>query len=316
MKTRKSFDSKCVHSWFCEKVWKRWLKRAGVDADAIGSAFFLSDGKRLRPILAAGIYSSLGGDNEDAIVPIALAVECFHKASLIHDDIEDGDTMRYGRPTVHAEHGVPLAINTGDWLLGVGYALLCAAEVPGDIKAELVSIASCGHAELARGQGDELAFCAAPHPISQESVIDIYARKTSAAFNVAVQCAAAAAGLNSVKRAALAVFAYAWGVAFQIHDDEEDISTIQGRSSDLCSLRPTVYLAMACRSRSPAVRNALSGAWNGGVEERRRLALAIGASSIPGRVAELRRHHVALARLSLEKIPAGPRKVLEGLLPL
>ena len=49
---------------------------------------------------------------------IAIAVECFHKASLVHDDIEDGDDLRYGEPSVHAEHGVPVALNVGDLLLG------------------------------------------------------------------------------------------------------------------------------------------------------------------------------------------------------
>ena len=42
-----------------------------------------------------------------------MAVECFHKASLVHDDIEDQDEQRYGRETVHAEHGVAIALNAG-----------------------------------------------------------------------------------------------------------------------------------------------------------------------------------------------------------
>ncbi|NDB05852.1 MAG: polyprenyl synthetase, partial [Acidimicrobiia bacterium] len=54
----------------------------------------------------------------------AVSIEIFHKASLVHDDIEDDDAMRYGRPTMHRVHGIPSAINAGDYLLGLGYRLI------------------------------------------------------------------------------------------------------------------------------------------------------------------------------------------------
>jgi geranylgeranyl pyrophosphate synthase len=308
------YDRQKVRSWFCEEIWFRSLKRAGIVPDDIGTKWFLAAGKRLRPILAAGIYSSLGGCDDDVAIPIALGVECFHKASLIHDDIEDGDTMRYDQPSVHAEHGVPLAINAGDWLLGAGYALISSAALPGAVCAELVRLAAWGHAELARGQGDELAFCFHPHPIALEKTIEIYERKTSAAFNVALQCGAVAAGMKPEKRAILARFARAWGIAFQIRDDEEDVVSIKGRTSDLCALRPTAYLAMACRSRSSDLCKALAEAWNGGDKERRRLGRAIAGSAIPGRVAKLGLEYEAAAEFYLSKLPAGPRKMIKGLL--
>ena len=44
---------------------------------------------------------------------LAIAVECFHKASFVHDDIEDADDLRYGERTLHAEHGIPVALNVG-----------------------------------------------------------------------------------------------------------------------------------------------------------------------------------------------------------
>ena len=56
----------------------------------------------------------------------AIAVECFHKASLVHDDIQDKDEERYGQPTVHARYGEAMAINIGDLLLGEGYRLLAS----------------------------------------------------------------------------------------------------------------------------------------------------------------------------------------------
>ena len=53
----------------------------------------------------------------DGLKKVAVAVECFHKASLVHDDIEDNDAERYGEPALHSQHGVPVALNAGDLLI-------------------------------------------------------------------------------------------------------------------------------------------------------------------------------------------------------
>ena len=86
-----------------------------------------------------------------------MAIEIFHKASLVHDDIEDDDAMRYGRATLHVEQGLPSAINAGDYLLGAGYRIVSL--LPGVEPrplADLVGILSDAHVRLARGQGAEL----------------------------------------------------------------------------------------------------------------------------------------------------------------
>lgn len=70
-------------------------------------------GKGLRPGLCIATCRAFGGATEDA-VRSAAAVELFHNAFLVHDDIEDGSIYRRGRPTLHAEHGVGIAINVGD----------------------------------------------------------------------------------------------------------------------------------------------------------------------------------------------------------
>jgi geranylgeranyl diphosphate synthase type II len=72
-------------------------------------------GKMMRPSLCIATARAFGARLADA-VPTAVAIELLHNAILIHDDIEDGSTHRRGRPTLHALHGVPLAINAGDTL--------------------------------------------------------------------------------------------------------------------------------------------------------------------------------------------------------
>ncbi len=74
-----------------------------------------------------------------------------------------------GRDTLHVEHGVPVALNAGDLLVGEGYRLLADCGASGDVCAELVRIAAAGHRELCIGQGAELAWMRRPEPLTRRS---------------------------------------------------------------------------------------------------------------------------------------------------
>jgi geranylgeranyl diphosphate synthase type II len=73
----------------------------------------LRSGKGLRPALCIASCRVFGGHERNALGS-AVAIELFHNAFLVHDDIEDGSEYRRGKPTLHAEHGLGLAINVGD----------------------------------------------------------------------------------------------------------------------------------------------------------------------------------------------------------
>src|SRR5439155_11681976 len=90
----------------------------------------------------------------------ALAIEAFHKASLVHDDIEDDDTFRYGRATLHRQHGVGTAINVGDYLIGLGYRLVSREKqaLGGEVTADILDRLSDAHLKLSEGQGVELLW--------------------------------------------------------------------------------------------------------------------------------------------------------------
>jgi hypothetical protein len=100
-----------VQSWFTADAMDALFGLAAVsETERIARDWLGRDGKRWRPLLTACAYKAFQ-DDPNAAVPegvrkVALAVECFHKASLIHDDIEDGDAERYGQQTVHAQYGV------------------------------------------------------------------------------------------------------------------------------------------------------------------------------------------------------------------
>ncbi|MCD6385342.1 polyprenyl synthetase family protein [Candidatus Sumerlaeota bacterium] len=97
--------------------------------DAIDYALCLDEpdiskrGKRIRPLLCLLTCEMLGGDIKKAL-PFAVAIELMHNYCLVHDDIEDGDTVRRGRPAVWAKFGLAHGINTGDYMLTTLYRFL------------------------------------------------------------------------------------------------------------------------------------------------------------------------------------------------
>ena len=80
-------------------------------------------GKRFRPALLL-LSTALAGGDPRAALPSAVALELFQNFALVHDDIEDGSWMRRGRPALHRQAGVPLALNAGDLLFGLVFEAL------------------------------------------------------------------------------------------------------------------------------------------------------------------------------------------------
>jgi geranylgeranyl diphosphate synthase, type II len=243
---------------------KTWFERPALDAlmgppvghaEEIGREWLAVGGRRWRPFLAAAVFEALrpgGGDEtqdrdtggSDAIRRIAVAVECFHKASLVHDDIEDGDLERYGEPTLCGAHGVPIALNVGDLLIGEGYRLLAESGLDAGRIRAAVREAATAQRLLCQGQGAELAWSRNPSQLASRQVLEIFRLKTSPAFDVALQLAAIGAGRADEVTAALGAYSEAVGIAYQIKDDLEDSLDDAGLVSDVHS-RPSVVLALA-----------------------------------------------------------------------
>src|SRR5262245_4104231 len=87
------------------------------------SSYLSRAGKGIRPALCLATCRAFGGDVDDAL-PSATAIEMLHNAFLVHDDIEDESDLRRGLPTLHAEHGVPIAVNAGDMLTALSAQIL------------------------------------------------------------------------------------------------------------------------------------------------------------------------------------------------
>jgi geranylgeranyl diphosphate synthase, type II len=233
-----------------DKVAREWLSRAG---------------KRWRPFLTACAYTAFQED-PDALFPttlkrVAVAVECFHKASLIHDDIEDDDALRYGKPALHVEYGIPVALNAGDLLIGEGYRLLAQCDdLPAAIRSVLVRIASAGHRKLCLGQGTELEWARNPGPLTSVEVLEIFRLKTSPAFEVALRVGAAYGRASEDVHDTLSRYSDALGIAYQIRDDIEDL-TVTHAPDDLRAMRPSLPLAIAYERATSAAKELLHRAW-------------------------------------------------------
>jgi geranylgeranyl diphosphate synthase type II len=253
-----------VDAWFSREALAAAIAPQPGQTEQIALEWMARAGKRWRPFLAACAYRAFCTDgavaSEENVQKVAIAVECFHKASLIHDDIEDGDATRYGRKTLHAEYGVPIALNVGDLLLGEGYRLLAEVDVPDAQKVKLLETAARGHRSLCLGQGSELAWIRSPGPMTVREILDIFRMKTAPAFEVALNLGAILAGCDEQAAAALKQYSESLGIAYQIRDDLDDLRS--PRSAEVfAGKRPSILLALAYENAGDEDRRQIERLW-------------------------------------------------------
>ncbi len=221
-------------------------------------------GKRFRPFITLAAWQAAAGTGQlhigdetpeipDAVARVAMAIEAFHKASLVHDDIQDDDQYRYGRETLHRQHGAGHAINIGDYLIGLGYRLIHAArELSPEVAIDVLNSMSTAHIRLCDGQGAEMAFQKSPDwNLTPLDALQIYSLKTSPAFEAALYAGLRMANHPLAKTDLVPQFCRHVGVAFQVLNDlkdwqgDTDNKLVAGQ--DALALRPTVLLALALK---------------------------------------------------------------------
>jgi geranylgeranyl pyrophosphate synthase len=252
----------------------RQLASPLVQHEAIAYDWMAQGGKRSRPFITLAAYDALKGapgtlsaegiDLPDPVRRTALAIEAFHKASLVHDDIEDDDTFRYGQETLHRQYGVGTAINVGDYLIGLGYRLVARDrnELGGECAADILARLSEAHLKLSEGQGAELLWRdARDKALTALDALTIYALKTAPAFEAALYAGLRLAGPVGEYEKMVSDFSKNLGVAFQILNDlkdwegDDDNKLLAGQ--DTLSARPTLLLALALEGLDAAGREEL-----------------------------------------------------------
>ena len=193
----------------------------------------LAGGKRLRPFLVLN-SAALFDVPLDWALPSAAAIEMIHTYSLVHDDLPamDDDDLRRGLPTCHKKFNDATAILAGDALLTMAFETVAAPDSHPDaeVRAELIHqlAIAAGAAGMAGGQMMDLA--AEDSTLDLAAVTRLQRRKTGALFHFSCIAGAILAKRGGAERDALARYAEAIGLAFQIADDLLDV---EGSAADL-----------------------------------------------------------------------------------
>ena len=173
-------------------------------------------GKRLRPLVMAAAFRSLGRDSTRPIHSLAAAFQLIHTATLVHDDVIDHAETRRGRPSMPRAFGVPLAMITGDYLFVRAFEL--AAEYSHSII--LRSGEAC--ADLVEG---EVLQESSRFDLStgRDRYFRVVERKTAAIIAAGLACVAEIAEASGPVITAMHTYGAALGIAFQVRDDLLDV---------------------------------------------------------------------------------------------
>ena len=183
-------------------------------------------GKRIRPYLLLEVLEALKVPITLAHAQIAAALEMIHTGSLIHDDLPamDDDDYRRGRLTNHKKFGEALAILAGDALFLDPYALIAHADLPSQVKVDLIANLSLASGSLGMVAGQVLDMEGERQELSLEELQTIHANKTGKLLAFPFQAAAILASLDEKMQLQLKTVGELIGLAFQVRDDVLDVT--------------------------------------------------------------------------------------------
>ena len=183
-------------------------------------------GKRIRPYLLLEVLESLQVPITIAHAQVAAALEMIHTGSLIHDDLPamDDDDFRRGRLTNHKKFGEALAILAGDALFLDPYALIAQADLPNEIKVNLIASLSLSSGSMGMVAGQVLDMEGEGKHLNLEELQTIHANKTGKLLAFPFQAAGVIAGLDENLQKQLKTVGELIGLAFQVRDDILDVT--------------------------------------------------------------------------------------------
>lgn len=177
-----------------------------------------SGGKRLRALLVLLGCESVGGRARRALRP-AVAIECLHNFTLIHDDVMDESPVRRGRPTVHEKWNPSVAILAGDHLIALGYGHL----LDGAVSPAVLRVFNRAFLDVCEGQGYDMDF-ESRRRITMHQYRLMIGKKTARVIAAAAEIGALTGGGTPSEVASLRKYGQDLGMAFQIRDDVLDVT--------------------------------------------------------------------------------------------
>jgi len=216
-------------------------------------------GKRIRPALCLITCEALGGNPEHAL-PFAVAVEILHNMFLLHDDIEDGDTMRRDQPTVWVKFGLANGINAGDYLLARAYSCVLKCPVSAEKQLKLLDVFTSTCEKTIQGQALDINARGREN-FTTDDYMRLVELKTGGYLAFGMVGGAVVAGAAEGVIEKLWSFGKTMGPAFQIRDDMIDLTAGKGRGgaigSDIKEGKPSFLYAHTCRVATEAQRQRL-----------------------------------------------------------
>lgn len=250
------FTYDAIHQAFADKLERR-LQASILSTGLVRNMIeyhLATGGKRLRALLPVWVCANLNSDT-DVAFDVGVGLELLHNATLVHDDLQDGDTHRRGRPTVWCRWGAAQAINAGDALLFEAFAGVARTAV-GD---RLLGPMAATSIRLVEGQAMEFQLkLPRDHPEALPITPEVWqamARgKTGSLFGLCLRAGAVAAGQPEAFAQAAARYGEGLGLLFQVQDDLVDLVGDKGRAqrgSDLKEGKLSFPVVLAYSYASP-----------------------------------------------------------------
>jgi geranylgeranyl diphosphate synthase type I len=279
-----------------DELGSRWPETADELLTIVRYAL-LPAGKLLRPVLALASAEVSGGRLED-LLPAALGLEYLHAATLVHDDIIDGDDLRRGRASVPAAFGVPAALVVGDYLIFAAFDAItrCCPPVQPDWVVDATRALAGAGTDMCRGQALEDEFVGRAD-VQVGRYLEMTRLKTGALFRAVCEVGALLSGAGGAAARRLARYGEQLGIAFQIRDDLLAYTTpdhLAGKrgTSDLANRRPTLAVLLAYQAAAPDGKRRLAAALSTGSAGKENLsevaALVRGTGAVEGSREHLR----------------------------
>jgi octaprenyl-diphosphate synthase len=283
------------------------LKSAVPLVDQIAEHIISGGGKRLRPLIVVLSGRACGHEGQ-AHVEAAAFIEFIHTATLLHDDVVDGSSMRRGRDTANEVFGNQASVLVGDFVYSRAFQMMASlsSQPVMEIMADATNVIA---------EGEVLQLMNAHDPeTSEQRYLEVIYRKTARLFQAGAEVAAVLAGSPMPIRHGLAAFGRHLGTAYQLVDDVLDYRSNpaeRGKNlgDDLAEGKPTLPLIHALKHGTEVQRSAIRRAIEqGGLEQLDLIVAAIEATGGLEYAARLARAESDRALTALEVLPDSSYK--------
>jgi octaprenyl-diphosphate synthase len=289
------------------------LKSAVPLVDQIAEHIISGGGKRLRPMLVV-LAGRACGHKGSAHIEAAAFIEFIHTATLLHDDVVDGSSMRRGRDTANEVFGNQASVLVGDFVYSRAFQMMAAlmSQPVMEIMAEATNV-------IAEGEVLQL-MNAHDADTTEQRYLEVIYRKTAKLFEAGAEVAAVLSESTPAIRKALAKYGRHLGTAYQLVDDVLDYRsnpTERGKNlgDDLAEGKPTLPLIHALKHGNEPQRAAIRLAIEkGGLAQLEPIVAAIEATGGLEYTAQLARSEAERALSALDPLPGSPYK--DGLMAL